>query len=211
MKKSAVSFPCGSIMLEGVYYIPDGDAVFPAVILCHPHPLYGGSMANNVIMAAASILVDMSIITFTFNFRGVGGSQGVYGDGIEEQKDVVAAIDWLGAQPEVDAGRIGLMGYSFGALVASPVACNDVRVKAMALVSPPLEDEQLLKLKECDKPKIVICGTEDVVVSTQRAELINRELAEPKQFKLIPGADHFWQGYEVAMADKAAAFFQRAI
>ena len=211
MKKTNVSFPCGGIMLEGAYYIPDGDGIFPAVILCHPHPLYGGSMDNNVIMAAASILVEMSIIAFMFNFRGVGGSQGVFGDGIEEQKDVAAAIDWLSTQPDVDAGRIGLMGYSFGALVVSPVACDDVRVKAMALVSPPLEDEQLLKMKECTKPKIVICGTEDVVVSTQKAELINRELAEPKQFKLIQGADHFWQGYEVIMADKVAAFLTQVI
>lgn len=164
-------------------------------------------MDNNVILAVASALVNRSIIAFMFNFRGVGGSEGSFGGGVAEQEDAAAAISWLVSQPEVDLSKLGLLGYSFGATVALPVACGDERVKATALISPPVEPSQISRLKDCAKPKLIICGTEDFVVSPEKAELINRQAAEPKQFELISGADHFWWGYEVALGDKVAAFF----
>jgi len=164
-------------------------------------------MNNNVILAAASALVNRSMIAFIFNFRGVGGSEGSFGGGIAEQEDVAAAINWLASQSQVDVSRLGLLGYSFGATVALPVACGDERVRAMALISPPVEAPQLSQLRDCAKPKLIICGTEDFVVPLEMAELINQESAEPKQFELVSGADHFWWGHEVAMAEKAAAFF----
>ena len=134
-------------------------------------------------------------------------SEGSFGDGVAEQEDVAAAISWLACQPEVDVGKVGLLGYSFGAAVALPVACNDERVKAMALISPPLEPSQIAQLKECAKPKLIVCGTEDFVVSLEKAELMNREAAEPKQFEFVSGADHFWSGREAVLAEKVAAFF----
>ena len=164
-------------------------------------------MDSNVVLAVGSTLVDKSTIAFMFNFRGVGGSQGSFGGGVAEQEDVAAAVSWLACQPEVDAGRMGLVGYSFGAAVVLPVACSDKRVKAMALISPPLEPSQISQLKDCAKPKLIVCGTKDFVISLEKAELMNREAAEPKQFELVSGADHFWSGHEVAMAEKVAAFF----
>lgn len=100
LRQSAVSFPCGKLRLEGICYFPEGKEVFPAVVLCHPHPLYGGSMDNNVVLAVASVLVSKSIIALMFNFRGVGGSEGGYGGGVAEQEDVKAAIKWLISQSE---------------------------------------------------------------------------------------------------------------
>ena len=97
-------------------------------------------MDNNVILSVSSALVEKSIIAFMFNFRGVGGSQGSYGDGIAEQEDVAAAISWLVSQPAVDSNRVGLLGYSFGAAVALSVACVDARVRAVALISLPSGD-----------------------------------------------------------------------
>jgi alpha/beta superfamily hydrolase len=208
LRQSAVSFPCGELTLQGLCYLPDGDGVFPAVVLCHPHPLYGGSMDNNVILAVSSALVGKSTIAFMFNFRGVGGSQGSYGDGIAEQEDVKAAISWLVSQPMVDSNRLGLLGYSFGAAVALPVACIDARVKAVALVSLPPGPSRASQLKGCPKPKLMVCGTDDFVVPLDQAKLMNTEAAEPKQFELISGADHFWLGYEAVLAEKVANFFE---
>lgn len=208
LRQNAVSFPCGELTLQGLCYLPDSDGVFPAVVLCHPHPLYGGSMDNNVILAVSSALVERSTIAFTFNFRGVGGSQGSYGDGIAEQDDAKAAISWLVSQPVVDVNRLGLLGYSFGAAVALPVACDDDRVKAVALISLPPGRLQVSQLKGCDKPKLMICGTDDFVVSIEQAKLMNQEAAEPKQFELISGADHFWLGYEAVVAERTATFFK---
>jgi alpha/beta superfamily hydrolase len=209
LRQSAVSFTCGKLTLQGICYFPDGDGAFPAVVLCHPHPLYGGSMDNNVILAASSALVERSIIAFMFNFRGVGDSQGSYGDGIAEQDDAKAAINWLVSQSAVDSSRLGLLGYSFGAAVALPVACDDDRVKAVALISLPPGPLQSSQLKGCIKPKLMICGTNDFVLPLDQAKLMNQEAAEPKQFGLISGADHFWVGYETAMAKKIAAFFKK--
>ncbi|MFC2050065.1 alpha/beta hydrolase [Chloroflexota bacterium] len=208
LRQSAVSFPCGELALQGICYFPDSDGVFPAVVLCHPHPLHGGSMDNNVIMAVSSALVERSTIAFTFNFRGVGDSQGSYGDGIAEQEDAKAAISWLVSQPVVDGNRLGLLGYSFGAAVALPVACIDARVKAVALISLPYGQPQVSQLKSCAKPKLMVCGTDDFVVSLDQAKLMNQEAAEPKQFELISGADHFWSGYEVVLGEKVATFFE---
>jgi len=208
LRQSRVSFPCGKLTLEGLCYFPDRDGVFPAVVLCHPHPLYGGSMDNNVILSVSSALAEKSIIAFMFNFRGVGGSQGSFGGGIAEQEDAAAAISWIISQPEVDSERVGLAGYSFGAAVALPVACTDERVKAVALISMPAASSQVSQLKGCAKPKLLICGTNDLVVPLEQAQLMSKEAAQPKQFELISGADHLWWGYESVLSDKVAAFFE---
>ncbi len=165
-------------------------------------------MDNNVILSISSALVEKSIIAFMFNFRGVGRSQGSYGDGIAEQEDVAAAISWLLSQPAVDISRVGLLGYSFGAAVALSVACADERVRAVALISLPPGESQISQLKGCIKPKLIICGTEDSVVPLEQAKLMEQKAAEPKQFELISGADHFWCGYETVLGEKIATFFE---
>ena len=167
-------------------------------------------MHNNVTISVSSALVEESIVAFMFNFRGVGGSQGRYGDGIAEQEDVAAAISWLVSEPMVDGNRVGLLGYSFGASVALPVACVDERVKAVALVSLP-PGPSVSQLESCSKPKLIACGTDDFVVPLDQAKLINQKAAEPKQFELISGADHFWMGYEAALAEKVVDFFERRL
>ncbi len=216
MKRERASFYCGKFKLEGVYCLPDGDGRFPAVVVCHPHPLYGGSMDNNVVQAIGSALVERSLAVLMFNFRGVGGSQGAFGGGEGEQEDVRAALDWLCSQAEVDGARVGLAGYSFGAAVALAVACSDQRVKAVALVSLPLMDEaQVVRsqsaLGGCSIPKLLVCGGEDFVVPMEALGRLVERTAEPKEVRVIPGADHFWWGDEGAVAQTVADFFCRHI
>ena len=168
-------------------------------------------MDNNVILSVSSALIDKSVIAFMFNFRGVGGSQGSYGDGIAEQDDVKAAISRLISQPAVDSNRVGLLGYSFGATVALPVACTDDRVMAVALISLPPGASQASQLKSCTKPKLMVCGANDFVVPLDQAKLMGREAAEPKQFELISGADHMWWGYEAVLSEKVVDFFKKKL
>ena len=211
MKPQQVSFACGSLKLEGLYYGIEAKETGPAVVICHPHPLYGGSMRNNVTYALADALVKCGIAALLFNFRGVGRSQGSYGGGITEQEDVRAALDWLGPGKGVDAGRLGLAGYSFGAGVAYPVGCRDARVKAIALVSPYFESSPSSLLQGCLKPKLILGGSQDDMVPAQDVETYGREAAEPKKCEIIKGPDHFWGGYERPMADKVADFFQETL
>ena len=156
-----VVFPCGDIQLEGELHLPEGKGPFPVVVVCHPHPLYGGDMDNNVVMAVCFALVRSSIAALRFNFRGVGNSSGSYGEGIGEQDDVRAALDFLSTLKEIDSQRIGLAGYSFGGMVAASVAIKDNRVKQLALISPALKETGWAQLKEYGLPKLILIGDAD--------------------------------------------------
>ncbi len=168
-------------------------------------------MDNNVVRSVSRALVSKSIVALMFNFRGVGGSQGRFGGGLAEQEDVTCALDWLVSGTEVDKGRVGLAGYSFGAMVALPVAVADDRVKALALISMPPGPEQISSLKNCSIPKLLISGSNDTVVPVKQAEIMGREAAEPKQSEIIQGADHIWWGYEEVMAEKVTDFLAQKL
>jgi len=202
-----VRLPGAGLELEGILHLPKEEGPLPAVVVCHPHPLYGGDMHNNVVLAICHALVEASIIAFRFNFRGVGTSEGSFSEGIGEQEDVKAALAFLSTVSKVDLDKIGLAGYSFGAKVALPVALQNEQVKAVALVSPLLSTSDWEQLKDYVKPKLFLCGSNDDFVSSQKVQRLASGLPEPNQCEVIPGADHFWWGYEGRIAPKVAAFF----
>jgi hypothetical protein len=206
-----VTFLSGDLLLEGILGTPPGTGPFPAVVVCHPHPLYGGTMDNNVVCALTERLTQESFVSFRFNFRGVCGSQGEFDQGVGEQADVEAAISFMSTLREVDAQRIGLAGYSAGAGFALPVGSDDARVKALAAVSPPLDTFDFEFLKDCPKPKLLILGDEDDLVSAQELLEFCGNLREPKACAAIEGADHFWWGYESQLAAEVTAFFVRVL
>ena len=200
MKQARVSFPSGELSLEGILAIPDGAGPFPAVIICHPHPLYGGSMDNNVVYSLFEALTQASLASLKFNFRGIG-----------EQEDVEAAISFISTVKGVNSKRIGLAGYSAGAGFALPVGLNDVRIKAMAAVSPPLSMFDFDFLKSCPKPKLLISGGRDNFTPADQFLEFCQNLPEPKEYESIEGADHFWWGYESRLAAKVTAFFTKIL
>jgi len=202
-----ITFPCGDIILEGVWHLPQATGLFPAVIVCHPHPLYGGDMSNNIVLAICQALARQSIAALRFNFRGVGKSGGIFGDGIAEQEDVKAALAFISSTPDIDPKRIGLAGYSFGASVVLPVVLQDGRVSLMVLVSPALSDSGWEQLKACSKSKLLIAGDNDFVIPLQRFRQYVEDTSGPEQCQVIPEADHFWWGYEEEVAQKVTEFF----
>jgi hypothetical protein len=199
-----VVFPCQNIHLEGELHLPEGKGLFPAVIVCHPHPLYGGDMDNNVVTAVCFALVKSSVAALRFNFRGVGNSGGSHGDGIGEQDDIKAALDLLSTLKEIDSQRIGLAGYSFGGMVAASVAINDNRVKQLALISPALNESGWMQLKKYALPKLILIGEADTSVQFRPFQ---RFFGDAKQYQIIAGADHFWSGFEEQLSGKIAHFF----
>jgi alpha/beta superfamily hydrolase len=207
MKNIRISFLSGGLVLEGILAIPEGAEPFPAVIICHPHPLYGGSMENNVVNSLFEALTQASLVSLKFNFRGVGGSQAEFGQGIDEREDVGAAISFINTVQEVDSRRIGLAGYSAGAGFALPVGFKDARIKALAAISPPLSMFDFDFLKSCPKPKFLISGSRDDLIPADRFQEFCRNLPEPKECQSIEGADHFWWGYESSLASKVTVFF----
>ena len=203
-----VRFSASGFVLEGIFERPRGKTPFPAVVVCHPHPLYGGDMYNNVVSVICQALVQESIATLRFNFRGVGRSEGSHEEGVGEQEDVSAALDLLESREWIYRGRIGLAGYSFGTKAAMPVALREQRVRAVALVSPFLNDADWQRLKTYVVPKLFICGSEDSFISPHKMKRLVGEAAPPRECEVVSGADHFWRGFEGKIAQKVAAFFK---
>ena len=210
MKEAAASFPCGALTLEGAWHFPRGEGPFPAVVALHPHPLYGGDMDNNVVMAVGLALAEKGIAAFRLNFRGVGASQGSFAEGEGEREDVRAALDFVCQEPAIDAKRLGLAGYSFGAMVALPVAAAGVRVKALAVISLPLLPPGLEPLKAFARPKLILAGERDQFIPVSLLGELVQGLPPPLEWEVLPGADHFWWGQEKPLAQRVAAFFTRA-
>lgn len=206
VNKIEATFPSGVLSLEGIAAIPEGAGPFPAVIVCHPHPLYGGSMDNNVVNSLCQTLTKASFVSFKFNFRGVGASQGEYAEGTGEQQDVEAAISFISTLEQVNPDRIGLAGYSAGAGFGLPIGCSDARIKALVAVSPPLNMFDFGFLEDCPKPKLLISGSIDNYTPTDQFLEFCRNLVEPRRYEVIEGADHFWWEHESRLAARVTDF-----
>jgi alpha/beta superfamily hydrolase len=202
--EESVRFPSGDLALVGVLHRPQGSGL-PAVAVCHPHPLYGGDMENNVVESLCGALAAAGMAALRFNFRGVGGSGGSYGGGSGERQDARAALDFLTGLPEVDSGRLGLAGYSFGALVALSAA--DERVRALVAVSPPAGG---LDAASCRLgiPTLLVSGDQDDIAPTARLPEMAAFLGPTCGTLSVAGADHFWWGHEEALATAVIEFFQ---
>jgi hypothetical protein len=165
-------------------------------------------MDDFVVLAVCSALLQESIAAFRFNFRGVGGSDGLHGKGVGEQEDVRAAVSFLSSRQEIDAKRIGLAGYSFGAGVVLSIAPQEDRVQAVAAISPALPAASS-PLRGYVNPKLLVVGDADTFIPSERFLRLVGELAQPKEYQVVPGADHFWLGHEGEMAKSVALFFSR--
>jgi len=200
----AARFSSGELTLVGVLHKPQGTGL-PAVAVCHPHPLYGGDMENNVVLSLCRALVAAGVAALRFNFRGVGGSGGSHGGGIGERQDARAALDFLAGLPEVDSGRLGLAGYSFGALVALSAA--DERVRALVAVSPPAGGLDAASFRP-GIPTLLVSGDQDDIAPAARLPEMAASLGPDCETRSVAGADHFWWSHEEPLATAVLEFFR---
>jgi len=207
MEELEARFESGGLRLEGVLAVPEGTGPFPAVVICHPHPLYGGSMDNNVVNGVFDALAGAAFVALKFNFRGVGRSEGSYEGGRGEPEDVRAAISYVSRIKEVAPDKIGLAGYSAGAGFGIPVGVGDERVKALVAISPPFTMFDFGSLRNCAKPKLLISGAMDSFLPEKGFHELCQSIPGPKECESIAGADHFWWGYEIELAARVVSFF----
>lgn len=167
-----------------------------SALVCHPHPLFGGTMHNKVVYAAMKALNQAGFPVLRFNFRGAGLSQGEHNHAHGEVEDVRAALDWLDRQFRLP---ILFAGFSFGAAVGLRAACPDQRVVALISLGTPVEAEgrayQYGFLRDCHKPKLFVSGGRDQYGPRAALEQVVAAAAEPKQLVLIEEADHFFEGH----------------
>ena len=145
------------VALEARLAVPSGATA--GVVLCHPHPLYGGDMDNPVVVRVHEVCAAQGLATLRFNFRGVAGSSGSHAGGVGEQEDARAALDALAQK--VGTAALAIAGYSFGAWVAALVGCRDARVRGLALIAPPLGLYDFDCLEGKRVPTLVAGGTAD--------------------------------------------------
>ncbi len=161
-------------------------------IVCHPHPLYGGTMHNKVVFRAAKAATHLEVPALRFNFRGVGHSGGEYAGGVGERGDARAALDYFSQRfPQIP---VSMMGFSFGSVVALAVGAVDARVNCVVGIGLPVNSTDFSFLQEVRKPKLLIQGAEDQFGSRERLEKLFSTLNEPKRLRFVEGADHFLTG-----------------
>lgn len=172
-------------------FIP--GALAAGAIITHPHPLYGGSMNNNVVWTAARAFGERGWSTLRFNFRGVGSSTGSYGGGLAEVEDVVAAADFLKSQVP---GPCILVGYSFGAAVVARALLEGLDATGAVLISPPIAFMELHFLAETPSLRLVVAGDRDDLCPLADLENLLRYCQPPVDLRVVSGADHFFGGRE---------------
>jgi hypothetical protein len=172
-----------------------------AAVVCHPHPLFGGTLHNKVVFHTMKALNSFGFPVLRFNFRGTGLSEGEHDHGVGEIDDVRTALDWMDAEFHLP---LVFAGFSFGAAVGMRAACADARVRAAIGVGTPVapvaaatEEPRVYTfefLHDCSKPKLFVSGARDQFGPRAKLEELVASLPEPKKLVVIEGADHFFEG-----------------
>ncbi len=180
-----------------------------AAVVCHPHPLFGGTLHNKVVFHAARTLQRLGLPVLRFNFRGTGLSQGSHDNGHGEASDVRAALDWLAR--EYPHRPLLLAGFSFGAWVGLRAACADARVSHLVGLGIPVNRSSHDYLRECAKPKLFLHGGNDEHGAAAAVEALVASLPGANRLALIAGADHFFTGKLDQMTSALREWMQREV
>ena len=194
--------------LEALLHLPEGDSPFPGIVICHPHPQYGGEMHNNVVGALVRASLGTGVAALRFNFRGVGGSEGAFDNGVGERDDALAALDYLRSQPEIDARRMAIAGYSFGANVAIAAADRRDDLSALVSVSAPTQRGPRVEVyMHC--PALFVTGDRDKYVEPVLLLEYREQLGRDVTIEVAQGVNHFWWGSDGRLIEIVSEFLQR--
>jgi alpha/beta superfamily hydrolase len=171
-----------------------------AAVVCHPHPLFGGTMHNKVVYQTAKTIHRFGLPVLRFNFRGVGLSEGTHDKGAGEMDDVVAALDFLAE--EYPGVPLLLAGFSFGSWVGLRAGCGDQRVTELLGLGLPvgdLDSRSFSYLDGCDKPKLLVSGEFDRFGPPNKlramVERFPPHVQENTRVQIVAGGDHFFAGH----------------
>jgi uncharacterized protein len=180
--------------LESILWTPVRSAAPTlAAVVCHPHPLFGGTLHNKVVYQAAKSLDAVGVPVLRFNFRGAGLSAGVHDKGRGEEGDVQVALDFLAK--EFPSTSLLVAGFSFGSVVGLRVGCVDPRVKELIGLGIPVNGSDFSFLRECAKPKLFVHGANDKFGAREQVESLVRELPGENRLVVVENADHFFAGH----------------
>jgi len=185
-----ISGPVGNLEIRVKRPVNEVDSG-KAVVISHPHPLYGGTMNNKVVTTMERAFSSLGYTTVAYNFRGVGESEGEYDSGIGEQDDLKAVLNWLNSRYEI--GHTVLAGFSFGSYV-SLNALARCKVDAICTVAPPVGLYDFSIINDIGIPWSLIQGGQDEVVSAQEIlDWAMKQRCKPDIY-WRDGASHFFHG-----------------
>jgi alpha/beta superfamily hydrolase len=180
--------PAGAI--ECLVDLPEeARAIKGCAILCHPHPMHGGTMRNKVVTIMERSFRELGLKTIRFNFRGVGDSEGEFDEGIGEAEDLRAVIRWV--QSTCPDHRLWLGGFSFGAFISIKVA-PEFPIHQLLSIAPPAGRYELDTLTPPNCPWLVVQGDEDEVVSAESVKQWVSNLSPAPELVMMEGAGHFF-------------------
>lgn len=184
-------------MLEALIEDPQADcdpgSARPGFgVVCHPHPLHGGTMTNKVVHTVARALQEQGLPTLRFNFRGVGRSEGTYDEGRGETADALAVIAWGRAQ--WPGAPLTLAGFSFGSMVALQAATSAHPVRVIT-VAPAVNNPAYAHIKAPECPWLILQGEADQLVDAGAVRSFAARCSPPPTLRLFPGVDHFFNGH----------------
>lgn len=183
-----ISGPAG--LIEALLEEPKGLQRDMVAVVCHPHPLYHGTMLNKVVHTLARAMNDLGVPAIRFNYRGVGASDGEYGDGLGEADDALAVIAW--ARDRYPEARVCLLGFSFGGMVACRAALNTDTAYLVAVAPAVSRLAGILEGRQPDCPWLVVQGDEDEVVSMEDVICWLEKVEPAPDFLVMEQAGHFF-------------------
>jgi len=186
VRKLSLNGPQGLLQATLAIPVEISDSV---AVVCHPHPLYGGSMDNKVVHYTARALLDVGVPVLRFNFRGVGESAGSFDEAVGEVEDCMAAVDWL--LQNFPGHQLILAGFSFGSYIALRAAQN-LKLGQLILIAPPVDRYEFSKLQNPTCPWMVIQGDEDEVVAREDVACWIETTDPEPDFLVMEQADHFF-------------------
>ena len=212
MRQTAIAFKSKRLTLDGVLSLPEGlPQPYPAIVMCHPHPMLGGNMDNPLVTSVCRAACEAGFASFRFNFRGVEGSEGEFGNGDRVHDDIKSALNMMRRWPGVDGKLIALAGYSFGAAAILRGLRHFKAARSLALVAPPLSAIAESRVVKDKRPKLFVVGQNDRLVSSVELQHALDSVREPLQFREIPGGDHSLSGREWEVADEVAGFAKKTL
>ena len=227
MQKS-IEFLSENLTLEGVISIPESKDTIPCVTLCHPHPLYGGDMYNDIIINIAQNLYQLGIAALLFNFRGVGNSQGSFDNGNGEVTDIISAYNYLTTIPNINPDKIGVAGYSFGASITldlfMQIQTNNIQTNLQSFAFIACPSNNLERLLPTDitrnmnftnqilsSNKLFIYGDCDELIDPDVYSHLLKNLCKPSEIKIINNSDHFFSSGFSHLSNKIGDFFNSTL
>jgi len=185
--------------LEGLLQERDAHDHEVTAVVCHPHPLYGGTLHNKVAHRVASALFGMGVAVLRFNFRGVGASEGAFDQGRGELEDAQAALAFM--RERYPNARRWIAGFSFGSWVASRLAAGEADAEQLILIAPPVHTQTFAEMRTCVVPKLVIQGTADDICRPENLARVFPGWADPKRLIEVPQASHFFDKQLAELAE----------